>query len=264
VVEVMTLKGTDFTASFDATRLRYKAYPLDRCRFNMCMTDRTNVLSAVRAELYDGEVGGAARFALPPSTNGHTVIDVALKMKDLDFERVADVLSRDGETDYRGRLSGELALHGTLGAENHDSLHGNGLINIDDGRVFMLPLFGGLSDIMARLIPGLEFVLRQSDAFTEFSIQDSRVISDKVKIEGSVLSLSGTGHCGFDKGVDFHVQVKLMKDNNVVAKLVRLLTFPISKLFEFRLRGSLDDPDWYPVNFSRDLLENLGLRKGES
>jgi hypothetical protein len=63
--------------------------------------------------------------------------------------------------------------------------------------------------------------------------------------------------------MDFHVRVKLMKDNNVVARLVRVLTFPISKLFEFRLRGTLDDPHWYPVNFSGDLLEKIGLRKAE-
>ena len=31
-------------------------------------------------------------------------------------------------------------------------------------------------------------------------------------------------------------------------------------LFEFRLRGTVQDPRWYPENFSTDLLEKLGLR----
>jgi len=91
----------------------------------------------------------------------------------------------------------------------------------------------------------------------------SHITTDKVKIEGSVLSLKGRGQCGFDKDVDFHVQVKLMKDNNVVARLVQLVTLPLSKLFEFRLRGSLEDPRWYPENFSTDLLEKIGLRKSD-
>ena len=55
-----------------------------------------------------------------------------------------------------------------------------------------------------------------------------------------------------------------MKEHSLVSKLVRVLTYPISKLFEFRLRGPLDDPKWYPVNFSLDLLERIGLRKRAS
>jgi hypothetical protein len=36
----------------------------------------------------------------------------------------------------------------------------------------------------------------------------------------------------------------------------------LSWLFEFRLRGTIDNPEWYPVNFSRDLLERVGLKDG--
>ena len=263
VVNYDTLEGTDFTATFDGARVRYKQHPIDRCAFKMRMRDRTNTLSSVRAELYGGEVQGATRFVVPSGAASNTAFDVALKVKNVDFERVAAVLIEEGESEYRGQLAGEVALRGLLGAGNRDTWHGNGAITIDDGRVFMLPLFGGLSEIMTRLIPGLDFVLRQSDASAEFRVAASHITTDKVKIEGSVLSLKGRGQCGFDKDVDFHVQVKLMKDNNVVARLVQLVTLPLSKLFEFRLRGSLEDPRWYPENFSTDLLEKIGLRKSD-
>ena len=98
--------------------------------------------------MYGGEISGAARFVVPQAPASNTAVDVALKMKDVDFERVADVWIDEAENGYRGRLSGELVVQGLLGAQNTGTLHGNGLINIDDGRVFMLPVFGGLSDII--------------------------------------------------------------------------------------------------------------------
>jgi hypothetical protein len=40
---------------------------------------------------------------------------------------------------------------------------------------------------------------------------------------------------------------------------LRTLTYPISKLFEFKLAGTVSEPQWYPVNFSSDLLERIGI-----
>jgi hypothetical protein len=126
--------------------------------------------------------------------------------------------------------------------------------------VFLFPLFGGLSRYLAGIVPGLDFVLRQTDLKTDFTIADGVVRMDRVLIEGDVFSLLGKGHYDLRDELDFDVQVALMKEHTLVAKVLRALTYPISKLFEFRLRGSLDDPRWYPVNFSTDLLERLGLK----
>jgi hypothetical protein len=254
-------QGTDFKLRFDGREVYYTNHLLDRCTFDVRMIDHGVDVSSLDAGLYGGDVTGVASFLLPRFEGSNTAFDISLSATDLDFEDVAEVLIDDDDGEYRGRLSGRLALRGLLGKGNGSTMRGDGSVAIDDGRVFMLPLFGGLSDIMTRLIPGLDFVLRQSDAWSEFRVGESRVSSETIKINGSVLSLKGRGHCGFDKAVDFHAQVTLMKDNNLVAKLVRMLTFPISKLFEFRVRGTLDDPRWYPVNFSTDLLEKIGLKK---
>jgi len=257
------LEGTDFTLRFDGRELYYTNYLLDRCTFDMQMIDRGVDFSSVRVGMYGGDATGTVSLLLPEYEGSNTAFDVSLSATNMDFEHVAEVLINDDDREYRGRLSGCLSLRGLLGEGNGDTVHGDGIVSIDDGRVFMLPVFGGLSDIMTRIIPGLDFVLRQSDASSEFEVAESRVSSEEIKINGSVLSLKGYGHYAFDETIDFHAQVKLMKDNNMVARLVRVLTFPISKLFEFRVRGTLDDPRWYPVNFSKDLLEKIGLKKSD-
>ncbi len=261
VVGYENLDGSDLAIGFTGRKLYYTNHPLDHCAVEVQITDHTVALSSIRAGMYGGEVMGSGDFRVSKDGGSNTTFDVAASVTNLDFAQIATVLIGDDEQEYRGRLSGRLALRGLLGEGNADTVQGDGNIRIDDGRVFMLPVFGGLSDIMTRIIPGLAFVLRQSDASAEFRVEESFVSSDEIKIDGSVLSLKGHGRYGFDHAVDFRAQVKLMKDNNMVAKLVRVLTFPISKLFEFRVRGSLDDPHWYPENFSTDLLEKIGLKK---
>jgi hypothetical protein len=44
---------------------------------------------------------------------------------------------------------------------------------------------------------------------------------------------------------------------------LRAITYPLSKLFEFRLKGTVSSPEWYPINFSSELLEKIGLKKSE-
>jgi hypothetical protein len=258
------LAGTDFTMDFVGRDLYYTNHPLEFCTLSMHMLDESVTLSSVRAGAYGGEMSGGATFALPSQGASNTAFDVSLCVTNVNFERVSAVLIPEDNQAYRGRLSGCLALCGTLGEGNGETIRGDGAVTIDDGRVFMLPVFGGLSEIMTRIIPGLNFVLRQTDASAAFRVEESRVVSKEIKINGSVLSLKGYGQCGFDKAIDFHAQVKLMKDNNMVAKLVRVVTFPLSKLFEFRVRGTLAEPRWYPENFSKDLLEKIGLKKRSS
>jgi hypothetical protein len=126
----------------------------------------------------------------------------------------------------------------------------------------MLPIFGGLTAFLSKVVPGVDFVLGQNDFSADFELRDRSILSEHVAVEGGVFSLQGKGVCGFDGNLNYAVQVKLMREHPLFAKLIRLITWPLSKLFEFRLSGTVAKPEWYPINFSRELLENLGL-KGE-
>jgi len=40
----------------------------------------------------------------------------------------------------------------------------------------------------------------------------------------------------------------------VAASVLRVLTFPVSKLFEFTLQGTVEDPEWRPTNLPKQLF----------
>jgi len=256
---------TDFRATAEAEAILVKGYRFDECSFNMEMNGRTNRISSIRGKMYGGDLSGGISFIIPAC--GETDVAYRVEKVSLDnakFRPFLEAASGKEWPDHKGLISISADIRGMTGADHLGSLAGNGSVRVLDGRVFLMPVFGGLSRLMAKIIPGLDFVLRQSNASADFVINGGRMSSEKVVVEGDVLSLEGKGVLLFPDQLDFDVRVKLMKEHTLVAKLLRFVTYPISKLFEFRLKGSCSDPHWYPVNFSLDLLNRLGLRKEES
>ena len=259
-VEYGTGLGTDFEAAVRGRDMSVRMYESPEYAFRMRMMGLTNTFSGVDAVFCDGRLKGSFALALPGSASTGTLYRVDAVLEDADFERLLGPHVRDGAQDFAGRVSGALELEGRFG--DPGSVRGEGELRVREGRVFSLPVFGGLSRMMRRIIPGLDFVLRQSDASAAFTIVDRKIRSEDIAIEGDVLSLTARGEYEFNTRVDFEVRVKLMKQHTVVAKLMRAVTYPISKLFEFRLTGTLAQPHWYAVHFSLDLLKKLGLDRG--
>jgi hypothetical protein len=241
--------------------LAVQQFTVDRYQFALRMEGRTCMIEGLKGKIYGGPFWGDARLDLPgpDSPSREICYGVNVAYKDGSFGALMTEVLREEGKDYSGDFSGVLRADGMAGSGKGKTVLGDGIFRVRRGRVFLLPVFGGLSEVMTRLIPGLEFVLRQSDATVNFEMADGKVKAQKVGIEGEVLSLSGRGDYGFAGDVDFDVQLTLMKEHTAVAKVLRMLTYPISKLMEFRVRGTFSNPAWYPVNFSKDLLKRLGL-----
>ena len=252
------ISGADFEGMIEANDMGIGSFNVDKCSFGMKMLGSTNTVSEIKATAYGGEVSGSAIFVAPEGTCTDTTYSIKGKIKDADFSKITNLMKAE-RADYNGKLTANLKLDGILGAGNGKTASGEGRIGIKDGRVFMLPVFGGLSHIMTKVIPGLDFVLRQSDASADFTIKNGVIHTDEARIEGDILSLTGRGDYNIAGKLDFDVQLKLLKPKTFFSKVVNFALYPISKLFEFRLRGTDDNPNWYPINFSKDILEELHL-----
>jgi hypothetical protein len=259
VADYADMSGTDFSGTVDARDLGIGSFDIEKCAFTMSMLGLTNSVSNITGTAYGGELAGSATFVASPGTNTDLSYSVKATVANADFARIAGIAG-PGHEDFKGRISGDISIAGLLGTGKGRTAKGSGYVRIKEGRVFMLPVFGGLSHIMTSIIPGLDFVLRQTDATAAFTIASGLIHTDEAHIEGDILSLTGSGNYHFlDGGMDFEVRLTLLKSKTFVAKIMGYVMYPISKLFEFRLRGTYDKPSWYPVNFSTDLLQKLHL-----
>jgi hypothetical protein len=234
------------------------------CSFHMTMEGRTNYCTDIRGTLFGGSLVGSVNVVTPVAPATDIVYSATGRLARADFERCVNEWTGTTTNQYSGIMSCAFDVRGVANDPGFKRLAGRADVHIKDGRVFMLPVFGGLSRYLARIIPGLDVVMRQTAAQTAFTIGDGKASTEKVMIEGDVLSLGGQGSFAFNGALDFDVQIHLMKEHTLVAKLLRVITWPISKLLEFRLRGTLDEPRWYLVHFSSDLLEKIGLSSSDA
>jgi hypothetical protein len=263
VADWKTLQRTDFTGKLDGRNVGIGKFMADHCSFDMAMVGLTNRVSGLRARLCDGDLEGEATFIAPGRQATNMVYVVHASIRDADFDRIAERIMGAASNEYRGRFSGRVTVKGMVGKGMGKSARGTASLRIKDGRVFLLPVFGGFSQTMTKLIPGLGFVLRQTDARANMVIEDGKLHSDDLKIEGDVLSLRGVGDYHFDRRVDFDAQVTLMKQHTLVGKLTQTLVYPLSRMFQFDLTGTTADPRWSLdiAGLPAALMEKLGLRE---
>ena len=255
VVGYEDLDLTDFSGTLECGGLRHGSMLLKHGACDLRMLAHTNWIQNLRGTFCSGEMKGSVCLMLPREPDAGIVFTADADLRNADFDMFAEAVLGAEPREYSGRISGRASVTGRECEDIYASLRGEGNLNIKDGRVFMLPLFGPLSDFFSRIIPGLDFLLAQSNAKARLTIGDRAVRSEDIRVEGDVLGMQGKGSYHFDRQMDFAVELTLLKSHTFMGRVVRIPTYLFSKLFEFRLHGTPDDPQWYPVNFSRDVLD---------
>lgn len=248
-VDYQDPRGTDFEAFVEGERMGLKWALADRGSFHLRAVGTDLTFSRVEGEIYGGRFSGEASF--------HSVHRPACPYEisgSLQGVRFRDLVTAMREVEkpepYEGLLSGRATFSGLL--NNGPSVIGEGQVQIKKGQLFQIPLFGGLSQYLSRIYPGLGFAT-QTDFAGSFTIRDSACHSVDAELLGAVLSVRGEGRYGFDESVDFNVQVMLLRQGTV-ASVLRLVTFPVTKLLEFHLGGSLEKPRWRPINLPKEMF----------
>ncbi len=251
---------SNIEAKVKAEKLGLRMFTADTCSFRLRSTGITNYLTGISGEIYEGAFSGNCRFDLPYRSRTNIAYACNGTIQKANFEKIIRAVTTNEAWDTRGDFTLEMEISGLMGEDTGNTVTGNGKVKLRDGKVFTMPLFGGFTKIMTRVIPGLEFVLSQNEVETEFKIRRNKIKSEQALIEGDILSLQAKGDYYFDNRLDYIVQVRLLKKKVLAGRILQTLMWPITTLFEFRLRGTLNDPKWYPINFSEDLLERLKLK----
>ena len=256
---------TGFDIDIKTKRIYAKDIYAENASLSICGRGETTYIKDLEGDMYNGKLsGGGYVFTGQANTNSYSAgYKFGVDITNVQLRDMMKSIHDNKERNLSGLLSGTITVEGPLGKEFLNTMTGLGHLSIANGEVFSLPIFGGLSAFMKNIIPGLDFVMRQSNAKTDFMIGDGKIHTDKIFIDGGVLSLSGDGDYYFNKDLDFDIRVKLLKSHTFVAKIIGVITYPISKLFEFQVSGTLDDPEWVPINFSTELLKRIGLKKDD-
>ena len=82
----------------------------------------------------------------------------------------------------------------------------------------------------------------------DFLITNSVIISENLEIRTGITRLRYEGSVDFEHRVDGRMEAELLRNIPGVGWLVSKVLFPVSKLFEYRITGTLDDPKTRPTS----------------
>jgi len=151
------------------------------------------------------------------------------------------------DNNLEGALSGSLIVNQANSADLA-SWQGSGNVDLKDGLLWEIPIFGIFSSVLNGLAPGLGSS-RASAATGTFVITNGVVRSDDLEIRSPAMRLEYRGTVDLQGHVDARVEAELLRDVWLLGPLVSTVLWPVTKLFEYQLSGSLSQPKTDPVYF---------------
>ncbi len=222
---------------------------------NLNLDDQVLELPNIQATLEGGGLNANLRVDAPFSEQGRFAL--AMHLKEMDLYKVITKATDLEDTPYKGRLSLQLNLMGVLkdtdARSRLDALTGVGSMEIKEGSLFKIPLLLGLSQILSKIVSGFGYA-SQSDFSADFEIGNGKITSKELFLQGNVLSIAGPGSYSFsDRKISADLKIHLLKDG-ILSDALKLILWPIRKLIEVQLTGTLDHPDWQPKNLPKEIF----------
>jgi hypothetical protein len=203
----------------------------------------TLVLTNIAAELYGGAGNGFANFDFRVPHDGADYQFTAA-VTNINLHALAADLS-SSTNHLEGALSGRLVV---TRADSRDwrTLDGFGQARLRDGLIWDIPLFGILSPVLNAVSPDLGNS-RATDAAAVFAITNGVIFSDSLEINTAMTRLQYGGTVDLRENVNARVTAQLLHNLWIVGPLISTIFTPVTKVFEYKVTGTLQNPKKEPV-----------------
>ena len=208
------------------------------------------ILTNVQAAFYGGTGSGRAYFDFRAPHEGADY-DFSLAVTNMDLHALAiDLASPTNHLE--GTLAGWLAVARADSRDWH-TWDGYGHASLHDGLLWDIPVFGLLSPVLNTFSSGLGNS-RATDAAAGFTMTNGVIYSDSLEIRSAMMRLEYVGTVDLRQNVNARVTARLLRNTWMIGPVVSTVLWPVSKLFEYRVTGTLKNPKSEPVYVPKLLL----------
>jgi AsmA-like protein len=211
------------------------------------------ILTNVTAAIYGGTGDGFANFDFRPAHPGADY-QFVVQVTNVNVHLAAADLG-SASNHLEGALAGKLVV---THADSRDwqTWDGYGRARLHDGLIWDVPIFGILSPVLNRVSPGLGSS-RATDATVRFTITNGVIYTDSLEIRSTMARLKYTGTLDLKQNVNARVEAQLLRNTPVIGSLISTVLWPVSKLFEYQVTGTLKNAKIAPVHIPSFLLMPL-------
>ena len=209
-----------------------KTLPIDRISARLLITNDRLQITDLRGGFLSGTLRGNADISLAKNDPRYRA---SISVSEINFPLLTNLYYN-----YKtalGLFNGTYDFTG-VGSDAR-TMQGSGKVEVTNGDVFAIPIFGPLSGILNRILPGSGYSIAHR-ATANFKIDEGIIHTDDFDAAGSLFNMLGHGDVHFlDDKLDFNVRLNMKGPGFVLT--------PVYKLFEYAGTGSLKKPDWRPA-----------------
>ena len=204
------------------------------------------VLTNLAAAFYGGEAGGSAYFDFRPVDYGCD-FNFGFVLTNADVRQFAVDFPSVKTNQLAGILSGRAVV--TSGnSETWRSWNGFGDAHLREGLLWNIPIFGFVSPLLNTLTPGLDMGnSRATDATARFVMTNGVVFTDSLDIRSLTMRVQYVGTVDLQQHVNARATAQLLRNTPLFGSVVSLVLWPVSKVFECDITGTMADPQITPV-----------------
>jgi hypothetical protein len=207
------------------------------------------LITNVQASFYGGDLIWHGQFDFSVPVGATLTFEGSVHNADL-HNLMVDLGKKTNN--LQGALDGQLAIT-AANSDDWRSWQGAGHVRLRDGFLWDIPIFGFFSPVLNTIVPGLgNSPISAADA--SFTIDQSVVQTSDLQLKSPALRLAYTGSVDFKGEVDARLRAEILRDAWGVGRVVSFMLWPISKAFEYQIKGSVYHPRSEPVYIPRVLL----------
>jgi hypothetical protein len=239
----------DLSFQVDGGPFSWWRFNVPRVAGNVRWRGNSLSLTDMKIAFYEGRAEGDAHFSFDdrPGTDFRFFMNV----KDARLERLMpDVFATTNHLE--GFVSGMLSITNANSADPN-SWFGWADCRLRDGLIWDMPVLGLFSDPVNAITPGLGRS-RISQATGRVGITNSVMRFEQLEMRSPLLRLQFRGTVDLAGKIDAIVEAEPLRDAWLVGPLLRLTLKPMTKMFEYKVTGTLGKPKKEPLYLPTRML----------
>ena len=248
-VEVRRGKNSDLRFELTGGPFHYWKFNVPQISGTVLWVDETVTITNLQADFYRGKLAADMFFDCTVPHESDFSLRASVSGADL-HQLMADISSPTNRLE--GVLSGDLTIT-KANSGDWESWNGFGNVKLRDGFLWDIPLFGIFSTALNAVVPGIGNS-RVSGCTATFTIANSVIHTDDMNIRSPAMRLAYRGTIDFKGRVDARVEARLLRDVWIIGRIVNFILSPLTKIFEYKVTGSLEEPKKEPLYIPKALM----------
>lgn len=232
---------TDLHFDFAGGPFSWSFFHLPQVRGELHWVTNRLLITNFTSAFHGGGLGGGLNFDFAPKHSAD--FGFALQFTNASLPSfIADVTGKGNKLE--GIVAGNVTVT-NANTTNWQSWQGFGDVRLTDGLLWEIPIFGLFSPVLNAINKDLGSS-RAKEAKGTFILTNSVIYTKDLEIHSPPARLHYDGTVDFAGGVNANVEAEMFRDTFLVGPLLSFLTSPMTKVFEYKVTGSLANPKSEP------------------